>query len=421
MVGSGGSSSARVGGEDRFYTPPAVRKQRELQKQQRLQQQLLQQQKEATSITRPSPPAAEARVAEERFEPDDASLKPSVSSSSSPSPSPSPTPTPTPPLPPSPVGNLDQLLESTTPVVPARYFPKASTRGRRNGDELDPMPHFCLSDLWESFKEWSAYGAGVPLVMNGSDSVVQYYVPYLSAIQLYVDASATTIRSRRSADRNDGNHYLDTSSEGSSGSVENQSTEVSSSLGGANHTGQGGFANDAEASHKPALLVFEFFEKDPPYGREPLADKISVLANKFPDLETYKSCDMLPPSWMSVAWYPIYRIPTGPTLRDLDACFLTFHSLTNAKNNDTPPLEVLSSCTKRSVKNSNDRPVSLRLPVFGLASYKFRGSIWTSCSLHDERQLASSLFEAADNWLRRLQVDHPDYRFFLSHSNSFRR
>jgi len=25
--------------------------------------------------------------------------------------------------------------------------------------------------------------------------------------------------------------------------------------------------------------------------------------------------------------YPIYRIPTGPTLKDLDACFLTFHSL----------------------------------------------------------------------------------------------
>lgn len=25
--------------------------------------------------------------------------------------------------------------------------------------------------------------------------------------------------------------------------------------------------------------------------------------------------------------YPIYRIPTGPTLKDLDACFLTYHCL----------------------------------------------------------------------------------------------
>ena len=34
-------------------------------------------------------------------------------------------------------------------------------------------------------KEWSAYGAGVPLVLDQRQSVVQYYVPYLSAIQLY--------------------------------------------------------------------------------------------------------------------------------------------------------------------------------------------------------------------------------------------
>lgn len=49
-----------------------------------------------------------------------------------------------------------------------------------------------LGDLWESFKEWSAYGAGIPLLLNGSDSVVQYYVPYLSGIQLYVDPSKSS-------------------------------------------------------------------------------------------------------------------------------------------------------------------------------------------------------------------------------------
>ncbi|KAF3773379.1 hypothetical protein EJ110_NYTH55433 [Nymphaea thermarum] len=61
-------------------------------------------------------------------------------------------------------------------------------RGRGNADEFHPF--LMLGDLWESFKEWSAYGAGVPLVLNGSDSVVQYYVPYLSAIQLYADSSS---------------------------------------------------------------------------------------------------------------------------------------------------------------------------------------------------------------------------------------
>lgn len=57
-------------------------------------------------------------------------------------------------------------------------------------------PYFILDDLWESLKEWSAYGAGVPLVLSGGDSVVQYYVSYLSAIQLYIDPSRPLMRIR---------------------------------------------------------------------------------------------------------------------------------------------------------------------------------------------------------------------------------
>ena len=56
--------------------------------------------------------------------------------------------------------------------------------------------YFVLGDLWESFKEWSAYGAGVPLLLNGSETVVQYYVPYLSGIQLYLDPSQPSLRLR---------------------------------------------------------------------------------------------------------------------------------------------------------------------------------------------------------------------------------
>ncbi|URD88252.1 Heparan-alpha-glucosaminide [Musa troglodytarum] len=229
MGASGGSSSARFHGVDRFYSPPAVRKQIEQQQKQKLQQQ---QQSPTHRPARPKPrpaqPAAQPLVesrdaADNRAESDDSSSKPSVSSSPS---SPSPVPSP-------PAGNLDRFLEFTTPVVPARYLPKTSVRGWRNCDAatVQSQPYFCLGDLWESFKEWSAYGAGVPLVLNGSDSVVQYYVPYLSAIQLYVDTSSATLRLR----------------------------------------------------------------------------------------------------------YPIYRIPMGPTLRDLDACFLTFHSLSSPKRGRPQP------------------------------------------------------------------------------------
>lgn len=61
---------------------------------------------------------------------------------------------------------------------------------------MEFQPLFVLSDLWESFKEWSAYGVGVPLILNDRDGVVQYYVPYLSGIQLYADLSKITTKLR---------------------------------------------------------------------------------------------------------------------------------------------------------------------------------------------------------------------------------
>lgn len=51
------------------------------------------------------------------------------------------------------------------------------------------------------------------------------------------------------------------------------------------------------------------------------------------------------------------------------------------------------------------------LPIFGLASYKFRGSLWTP-SGGSERQLANSLLQATDDFLRLRQVNHPDFLFF---------
>lgn len=68
-------------------------------------------------------------------------------------------------------------------------------RGLRTYD-AENQPYFVLGDLWESFKEWSAYGAGVPLVLDDNDSVIQYYVPYLSAIQIYGDPSKCPAKRR---------------------------------------------------------------------------------------------------------------------------------------------------------------------------------------------------------------------------------
>ncbi|RVW60009.1 hypothetical protein CK203_083426 [Vitis vinifera] len=168
MSGSGGFAVSRTPSGDRFYNSPAMRRHQQLllQQQQQVEQRRHQQQKQLRSE-----PAAEA---EARTDSDDSTLsKPSVCSAS-------------PPRPAANMTNIDRLVESVTPVVPAQYTSEASIRGWRTR-EIDHNPFFFLGDLWESFKEWSVYGVGVPLLLNGSDSVKQYYVPFLSGIQLYID------------------------------------------------------------------------------------------------------------------------------------------------------------------------------------------------------------------------------------------
>lgn len=76
-----------------------------------------------------------------------------------------------------------------------------------------------------------------------------------------------------------------------------------------------------------------------------------------------------------------------------------------------------SSSGIRNVNGSPQMSAKLSVPVFGLASYKLKGSIWT-CNGQHEQQQANSLLQAADNWLRLLNVEHPDFQFFLSRYNT---
>ncbi|ONM52632.1 hypothetical protein ZEAMMB73_Zm00001d019288 [Zea mays] len=424
---SGASSSSRGGGGggvDRFYSPPHVRRQQQEEQLQRLKG-LAQGQRTSSpaagtltprAARQKTPPAETPAPVNESERRVDASSKPPVSATASTAKAAATADAVT-TSPPAPavldeVGNLDRFLISTTPSVPVHYLPKTSMRGWRIGDVTNSRPYFCLGDLWEAFNEWSFYGAGVPLVISGSESVIQYYVPYLSAIQLYADPLKLPSRIRHPWEESDG-ESMDTSSEGSS---ETDDIRLRSLTVEATHRLDGGFQRDGDEMHSPSTRpIFEYLETDPPFGREPLTDKVSVLASRFPDLKKFRSCDLLPTSWMSVAWYPIYRIPTGPTLKDLDACFLTFHYLsTPSKDTDpsTPP------CPNLGGLNCNMNAAGkLTLPVFGLASYKLKSSIWSS-NRPEEQQLAASLTQTADDWLRHRQVYHPDFRFFLTHFNT---
>lgn len=56
--------------------------------------------------------------------------------------------------------------------------------------EREKVEYFTLGDLWNCYDEWSAYGAGVPIKTDSAETLVQYYVPYLSAIQIFISRSS---------------------------------------------------------------------------------------------------------------------------------------------------------------------------------------------------------------------------------------
>ncbi|XP_028805444.1 uncharacterized protein LOC114760348 [Neltuma alba] len=401
-----------VRGEDRFYIPVKARKSQNQRKQ-------AQKAKSGETGSADSTPKAKD-VASENKNSNEHSY-----SSTKPSSCPSVMP----------ACNIDRFLESTRPLVPAQYFSKTTMRGWKTCD-VEYQSYFTLNDLWESFREWSVYGAGVPLVLGQSESVVQYYVPYLSGIQLYSQsAEKSYAKSRYVGEDSDGDSYRDSSSEGSSDFEIGKRTEPSAAQRSYQHlTGdvslrmsglsvrdkhnamQEGFSSDDSETGTLDLPVFEYFEKDPPYSREPLADKIIDLSRHYPGLKSLRSCDLLPSSWMSVAWYPIYRIPTGPTLKDLDACFLTYHTLHTPLTGSGPTQAQTPTLV---FPNDMDGEPKISLPTFAMASYKLKGSIWMQNGL-SESQLANSLLHAADKWLRLLHVNHPDYQFFISHSTYHR-
>ncbi|KAM0983540.1 hypothetical protein TB2_010867 [Malus domestica] len=405
---STGLPFTRGRGEDRFYNPARARRAHQNQKA----EQLCRAQSDVTPSPSPSLKGNPNREPENRTGSDEP-------------PKPIAVPAFEPVVKPvvKPLSNLERFLRSISPSVPAQCLSKRTMRGLSTCD-VEYQPYFVLGDLWESFKEWSAYGAGVPLILNDSDSVVQYYVPYLSGIQIYGHSAKLATKTRR-PDEDSDSDFRDSSSDGSCDyetdrlkylreqrnhqilSCEIPRTIERLSLRDPHLPPHEDCSSDeGESINSQGCLLFEYFERDLPYCREPLADKILDLAIHFPELKILRSCDILPTSWISVAWYPIYRIPTGPTLKDLDACFLTYHSLCTPMRgvqDDRAPVLTYPS--------DMDGAPKMSLPAFGLASYKFRGSLWTP-SGGSERQLASSLLQAADDFLRRHQVDHPDFLFF---------
>ncbi|KAK3027618.1 hypothetical protein RJ639_042371 [Escallonia herrerae] len=232
------------------------------------------------------------------------------------------------------LSNLESFLSSVTPVLPSKPLPQGCVQDLNS--QWQPVKkgitkYFTLSDLWECYDEWSAYGAGTPVVLNNGENVVQYYVPYLSAIQIYVNKSSATSRNPR-YDTDPVEFEVD------SWSDDSESDKLSRSLSNNSSKAWDATSADSSIDHEGALpmkdrlgnLYFEYYDTCSPYWRIPLVDKIIEFAQTYPGLMTLKNVDLSPASWMAVAWYPIYHIPTKGNVKDLSACFLTFHTLSSS-------------------------------------------------------------------------------------------
>ncbi|KAL4364340.1 hypothetical protein GQ457_04G005490 [Hibiscus cannabinus] len=296
--------------------------------------------------------------------------------------------------------NLACFLHCTTPTVKSQFLPKSEIRNLNrlwHPWEREKVEFFTLGDLWNCYDEWSAYGAGVPIVLNNAETLVQYYVPYLSAIQIF---TSNSFREETESGDGERDSFSDSLSDESESDKLWRWDGCSSEDGGSEHDSLW------HVNNRLGYLYFQYFERSTPYGRVPLMDKINGLSRRYPGLMSLRSVDLSPASWMAVSWYPIYHIPMGRTIKDLSTCFLTYHTLSSSFQDMDLEDDMESPKTKRKEGEG------ISLPPFGLATYKMQGNVWVSGNSGRDQERLVSLLSVADSWLKQLRVQHHDFNYF---------
>ncbi|KAL6652341.1 hypothetical protein ACP70R_011266 [Stipagrostis hirtigluma subsp. patula] len=297
--------------------------------------------------------------------------------------------------------NLRCFLDSVTPIVETHKVPKPPFLPLPNnycGKVIDGVKCFYLGDLWNKFYEWSTCGVGTPVRLPSGETVVQYFVPYLSAIQLYTNnnnvptpqslgwhSDYNVIHGRRFDDYNK-NGFINT--------MYPKGYEAPSHISK--------LGDKSPRSICKGELFFKYFELDSPYEREPFVDKVYELSCNCPSLASLSSLELSPSSWVSVFWYPMSHVP-AKNLKDLNTCFLTYHSLSTSE--EYVPLDSW---------NAFDH---LALAPFGLATHKLDHKVWASPKSGDQEHI-SSLFGAAQSWLKKNNIYHNDFNYFLRNNFS---
>ncbi|XP_022994638.1 uncharacterized protein LOC111490289 isoform X2 [Cucurbita maxima] len=314
--------------------------------------------------------------------------------------------------------NLERFLQCVTPSVPWRTLPQSCLHDLNSHwqqPDKDTIQYFTLGELWDCYNEWSAYGAGIPIQSNGSETAMQFYVPYLSAIQIYTSKPVAPPRNRRydsdMAECESDSWSDDSWSDNLSRSLSNNSSRTWDAVS------EDSFDQDGSWSLREKLgyLSLQYMEMSSPYWRVPLLDKITELTQTYPALNTLRSVDLSPASWMAVSWYPIYHIPSQINDKDFSTCFLTYHTLSSSfQGQDGYTCSNIATAGQTDDKTSGSSSSSCLFP-FGLATYRMQGDLWLQPETSDYERMVD-LYHTADSWLKQLNVHHHDFNFFSLHS-----
>ncbi|KAL4448173.1 hypothetical protein ABPG75_005392 [Micractinium tetrahymenae] len=217
-------------------------------------------------------------------------------------------PTSTPPPPPLTVPAVDlQVLESAEDGPDLERFLQAAT------PQVVPPPSglqdLTLADLWRWYEGPSTVGCEVATIGGPRGPATAYYLPYLSAVQLFVPATA------------------------------NDEAAVAAAVAAA--AAQPGDGSPGSGQPPPQLLSYpngldswpermrpavQWGEAANMRDRVPLHSRLLDLCGQGGEehpLMATRIADLHPFSWFAVAWYPLYCVPEAP----LSARFLTFHTL----------------------------------------------------------------------------------------------
>ncbi|CAH2053072.1 unnamed protein product, partial [Thlaspi arvense] len=165
----------------------------------------------------------------------------------------------------------------------------------------EEIEYFKLGDLWDCYDELSAYGFRSQVDLYNGETVMQYYAPYLSAIQIHTNKPAAISRNLNEVVESESSEFW---SDSESEKFLSRSMNNDSSKTWDADSEDSVFDPDGTLLPRDRLgyLDFKYIEREPPHKRVPLTDKVNDLAEKYPGLMTLRSVDMSPASWMAVAW-----------------------------------------------------------------------------------------------------------------------